>query len=356
MINVLVVEDSPVLRELLVHILQSDPQLRVVGTASTGEEAIALAERLRPDVITMDIHMPIMDGFEATRRIMQECPAPVVVVSGSSSREETAWAFRAIEAGALAVVQKPVGPDHPHHDMMQLQLLTKVKLMSQVKVVRRWPGPRTRAPLQVSVRAPQPLEVVAIGASTGGPPVLQTILAGLAADFSASVLVVQHMARGFLEGFAEWLSQSSALPVQMGIHGEVLRSGRVYVAPEERHMRVSPTRKILLVDEDSRNGLRPSVAQLFQSVADVYGSRAAGVLLTGMGKDGAKELLVMRERGAVTVAQDKESSVVYGMPAEAVRIGAAAYELPPPQIVTLLNMLARGALVRARAHKGDHDL
>ena len=352
MIKVLVVEDSPVLRELLIHILQSDPELHVAGAAGTGEEAITLAERLRPDVITMDIHMPSMDGFEATRRIMQQCPTPVVVVSGSSSRAETAWAFRAMEAGALAVVHKPVGPEHPDHEMMRAQLLTKVKLMSQVKVVRRWPRPRTYAtpPLSAPPR-PQAVDVVAIGASTGGPPVLQTILSSLPTDFPAAILVVQHMAPGFLEGFAEWLAQSSPLPVRMAAHGDTLVPGNVYIAPDGRHMKVTPTGKVALFEEGAKNGLRPSVAELFLSVADVYGPRAAGVLLTGMGKDGAEELLLMRERGAATIAQDKESSVVYGMPGEAARIGAACYELPPSQIVSLLMLLARGAVARARAQK-----
>jgi two-component system chemotaxis response regulator CheB len=355
-IDVLVVEDSPVLRELLIHILGAEPDLRVVGAATTGEEALALAARLRPHVITMDIHLPIMDGFEATRRIMQQCPAPVVVVSGSSSREETTWAFRAIEAGALAVVHKPVGPQHPDHESMRIELVSKVKLMAQVKVVRRWPRPR---PSQVpAISAPprsRPVEVVAIGASTGGPPVLQTILSDLPAGFSAAVLVVQHMSPGFIEGFADWLAQTCRLPVQLPAHGDLLQPGCIYLAPDGRHMRVSPAGSVLLSEEASQNGLRPSVAELFRSVAEVYGPRAAGVLLTGMGKDGAEELQFMRARGAVTIAQDKESSVVYGMPAEAVRIGAASHVLPPAQIASLLVLLARGATTGSQVLRAKHE-
>lgn len=344
MINVLLVEDSPVVRDLLAYILHSDPKVRVIATAAGGEEAVAAAQRTRPDVITMDIHMPGMDGFDATRRIMQVCPTPIVIVSGSSSKEETAWAFRAIEAGALAVVGKPRGPGTPGYEESAEQLLRTVKLMSEVKVVRRWARP-SRSPqreLSSSPSVPADVRLVAMGASTGGPPVLQTILSSLLGDFPAPIVVVQHMAAGFIEGFAEWLGQTCQLPVSVAKHRAELLPGHVYVAPDGREMKVSEGGTVLLVEEAPRNGIRPSVASLFRSVAEAYGATALGVLLTGMGKDGAEELKLMRQRGAVTIAQDRKSSVVYGMPGEAVRIGAAVYELSPEQIASALQGLVRG--------------
>lgn len=346
MIDVLIVEDSPSARELLAYILGSDPDLRVVGVAHTGEEALQMAERLRPHVITMDIHLPSMDGFEATRRIMQQTPTPVVVVSGSSSREETAWAFRAVEAGALAVVRKPSGPASVDFEHTREQLLRMVKLMAEVKVVRRWAS-HSRGANQTALVTPsvslkaEPVELVAIGASTGGPPVLQKILSGLPGDFFLPVVIVQHMSPGFMEGFAEWLAQYCPLQVQIGKQGVPLRPGNVYLAPDNRDLRVNEAKRLVLTDDPPRNGLRPSVSHLFRSVAEIYGPRAAGVLLTGMGKDGAEELKIMRERGAITIAQNQETSVVFGMPGEAVRLDAANYVLSPEQITSFLVALSR---------------
>src|SRR5665811_2307336 len=198
MIKVLVVEDSPVVREFLVHILGADPGIQVIGTANDGEQALEAVARKRPDVITMDIHMPKLDGLEATRRIMETHPTPIVIVSGSTDPREVATTFRAMEAGAVAVLRRPAGIGHPDHEATVRELVQTVKLMSEVKVVRRWPRVRREIsvpgpPEPVVGRAPAGVKVVAIGASTGGPPVLQTILAGLPKDFPAPVLIVQHM-------------------------------------------------------------------------------------------------------------------------------------------------------------------
>jgi two-component system chemotaxis response regulator CheB len=214
MIKVLVVEDSVVLREFLVHVLGLDPELRVVGTARNGEEALESVTRLRPDVITMDINMPRMNGFEATRRLMETRPTPIVIVSGSWDPDEVATSFRAVEAGALAVLPRPAGIGHPEHAAMAAHLVQTVKLMAEVKVVRRWGRPKREATLPSVFReaearpGPMPAEVeaVALGASTGGPLVLQTILSGLPGDFPASVFLVQHMAAGFMQGFVDWLA------------------------------------------------------------------------------------------------------------------------------------------------------
>ncbi len=339
MIKVLVVEDSPVVREFLVHILSSDSGIHVIGTASDGESAIEAVQQLQPDVITMDIHMPKMDGLEATRRIMEAHPTPIVIVSGSTDPHDVAITFRATEAGALAVLRRPFGIGHQQFEATARELLQTVKLMAEVKVVRRWPR-RERAQEAMPARRPAKVAVVALGASTGGPPVLQTILAGLPQNFPAPILIVQHMASGFVQGFAEWLGHSSALPVQLAVHGASMLPGHVYVAPDDFQMKVERGGKIVLSKDEPESGLRPSVSCLFRSLADSYGSESVAVLLSGMGRDGAQELKLLRDLGAFTIAQDKESSVVHGMPGEAIKLDAAQMILPPEKIAPLLRSLA----------------
>lgn len=344
LINVLVVEDSPVVREFLIYALQSDPCIRVIGTACNGEEALVAVRHYRPDVITMDIHMPKMGGLEATRRIMEADPRPIVIVSGSRDSREVMTAFEAMEAGALAVLSRPAGIGHPDHEATVRALVQKVKLMSEVKVVRRWPrvqhSPQSPRPAEMTLaNARTAVRVVAIGASTGGPPALHTILNGLPKTYSAPLLIVQHMATGFIAGFVEWLAQSSALPVHVAAHDCLVLPGHAYVAPDDHQMRVGRTGRIVLTRDDPENGLRPSVSYLFRSIADVYGREAAAGLLSGMGRDGAEELRQLRDKGAVTFAQDKESSVVHGMPGEAIRLDAAMLILSPEKIAGALTSL-----------------
>lgn len=349
MIRVLVVEDTPVVREFLVHVLSSDPALHVIATAKDGEEALGAVERHRPDVITMDVHMPKLNGLEATRRIMETRPTPIVIVSGSSNASEVAWIFEAMEAGALAVAERPMGIGHSNHKVTAAALIQTVKLMSEVKVVRRWARRRTEAvlasvapPPEVEVR-PLPAEVklIAIGASTGGPPALHQILAGLNATLAVPVLIVQHISPGFTEGFVEWLGQTSALPVQVATHGQRILAGNVYVAPDGYQMKAEKEARLSLTKDAPENGHRPSVSCLFRSAAETFGDEAIGVLLSGMGKDGAAELKLMRDQGAITIAQDKESSVVHGMPGEAILIGAATYVLAPDRIAAVLGSLLK---------------
>ena len=345
MIKVLVVEDSPVVREFLVHILGSDPDIHVVATANDGEEAIVAAGRWQPDVITMDIHMPTVDGIEATRRIMEMHPAPIVIVSGSIDPQEVATSFRATEAGALAVLRRPAGLGHPDHDAMVRDLVRTVKLMSEVKVVRRWPR-RERGVATSLLPAPDlgrvtnTVRAVAIGASTGGPPVLARMLAALPKNFPVPILIVQHMAAGFIQGFVEWLAQLSSLPVHIATHGETLLPGHAYVAPDDHQMKLGPGDRIVLAGDPPENGLRPAVSALFRSLAEVHGGESVACLLTGMGRDGAEELKLLRNKGAITFAQDKESSVVHGMPGEAIRLDAASFVLSPEKMAAALISLA----------------
>lgn len=350
-IKVLIVEDSRVVRELLMYILGSDPEIQVIGTANNGEEALQALNKLQPDVVTMDINMPVMDGYEATRRIMETHPRPIVIVSVSVDAEQIASTFQALEAGALAAVQKPTGIGHPDHEETARTLIKMVKLMSEVKVVRRWARRAEKEPvsslqpkLEEGSKSPGgDIKIIAVGASTGGPPVLRAILSGLPSDFPVPVLIVQHMSPGFISGFADLLAQSCRLPIHVAVHMEPILPGHVYLAPDGLQMGVgNGGSRIDLTPNDPEEGLRPATSYLFRSVAEIYGCKAVGVLLTGMGKDGAKELKLMKAKGSVTIAQDKESSVIFGMPGEAVKLDAAVHVLPPAKITELLIRLTSG--------------
>ena len=351
MINVLVVEDSPVVREFLIHILSSDPDITVIATAHDGEEALDLVRRYRPDVITMDIHMPKLNGLEATRLIMETNPTPIVIVSGSGNTHEVATTFDAMNAGALAVLRRPAGIGHMDHQAMARNMVQTIKLMSEVKVVRRWSHMRTAGPtLQPAnlglIRESAQIRVVALGASTGGPSAIETILAALPRNFPVPILIVQHMAAGFVGGFVRWLANSSRLPVHVATHGALLLPGHVHIAPDEYQMKVERGGRIILTKDELENGLRPSVSYLFRAVAEVYGCDAVAGLLTGMGRDGANELRLLKESGAVTFAQDRDSSVVNGMPGEAVKLDAAMLVLPLEKIAAALMNLVN--------HQGKH--
>ncbi len=345
-INVLVADDSRVTRMLLVYLLQADPQIRVIGAVNDGQAALDFARANKPDVIVMDIHMPNLDGFEATRLIMETQPVPIIICSATTDTKEVVITFRMMEAGALACVQKPVAREHVDFERLAANLLETVKLMSEVRLrymaaVRCPPGTPPRlvelTPRLVEVTPASPrIALVGIGASTGGPPVLQTILSSLARDFSGALLIVQHVARGFLPGMVEWLNQTTGLPVHVASHGTVPLPGHAYLAPDDFHMGIGAGGRILLAGGEPENGLRPAVSYLFRSLAEMHGPDAVGVLLTGMGRDGAAELKLMRDHGAVTIAQDRESSVVHGMPGAAIELGAAIHILPADKIAAAL--------------------
>ncbi|QDQ26570.1 chemotaxis-specific protein-glutamate methyltransferase CheB [Chitinimonas arctica] len=346
-IRILVVDDSIVVRELLVYILNSDPDLEVVGLAADGDAALAAAVRLQPDVITMDIHMPRMDGFTATRCIMEACPTRIIMVTDTAQPQHVAATFRALEAGALTVLARPPGPASSDFAALAKSLTDTIKLMAEVQVIRRW----SRAPLAAAPVNGAPVMInphqgngrlVAIGASTGGPLALQAILSSLPKNFPAPIAIVQHISPGFALGFAKWLAQASGYSVRVARQGETMLAGHAYVAPDGLQMHVGGNAEVILVSDGVGQGLRPSVAHLFSSVARAYGSRAIGVLLTGMGCDGAQELLQMKMAGAVTVAQEGKSAVVNGMPGEAVKLGAARFVLTPEEMPTVLCRWADG--------------
>ena len=354
MIRVLVAEDSPTLREFLVHILSAEPDIQVMATVSDGVQAVEATGRLRPDVVTMDIHMPRLDGFDATRRIMENNPVPIVIVS-SWMNDQVAATFRAIEAGALAFVPRPHGVGHRDFGASAEELVRMVRLMAEVKVVRRWraTAPEARRTMPASSlpgagpkTAARPVpKIVAIGASTGGPIALQTILAGLKPDFPAPLLVVQHISPGFVQGFVEWLGASSPLPVHLARQGDRLRPGHVYLAPDGLHMGIARTgddgESIRLDGTPPENAIRPAISYLFRSVGRTVGPSAVGVLLSGMGADGAAELKRLKDMGAATIAQSKESSVVHGMPGVAISLGGASHVLDPSGIASWLMQWAQ---------------
>jgi len=346
-IRVLIVDDSQVTRDLLTFILSSDPAIQVTGTAKDGKEAIQAVRDLKPDIVLMDLIMPVMGGLEATRSIMETTPTPIVIVSAVWSASEAKKSFQAMEAGALAALPKPVGISHPHYANLTKELIQTVKLMSEVKVFRKRPQAEKTAVLPADVIFKQNaamkknLKVVVIGASTGGPQAVKTVLSGLPKDFPAPVLIVQHIAAGFIQHFADWLAATTGLPVNLAAPGEYPLPGHAYLAPDAYQMGLSADGRIVLLPGSPADTLCPSVAFLFRSIAEVCPQNAVAVLLTGMGKDGARELKLLRDKGAVTIAQDRESSVIYGMPGEAVALAAASFVLPPEKIAEMLTGLVQ---------------
>jgi two-component system, chemotaxis family, protein-glutamate methylesterase/glutaminase len=351
-IKVLVVDDSAVTRTVLIQLLDTEPDIHVIGAVDDGQAAIDLLNRgPRPDIVVMDIHMPRLDGFEATRLIMESRhPLPIVICTATADPRELAIAFQSLEAGALACVKKPValGPDFEER---RKNLLQNVRLMSEIRVVRRWN--RAREPSQAQTRShtrkprlnSPSFKLVGIGASTGGPPVLQTILSSLPRSFPVPLVIVQHIAPGFLGGMVDWLNQTAALRVHIAVHGTPTLSGHAYIAPDDCHLAVDAHGCIALARTACENGLRPAVSYTFRSLANLYGVSAIGVLLTGMGTDGAAELKQMRDGGAHTIAQDSASSAVHGMPGHAIQLGGAVQILPADKIAgALISQVERSHL------------
>ncbi len=327
-IRVMIVEDSPVVRELLRHLVGQDPRLEVAAALGSAEEALGLLSKVSPDVISLHIRLPGMDGLEATRRIMSERPTPIVVVSASVESEDLRIAINALRAGALAIVEKPAGAGHRDYESLAESLCTQLAIMSEVRLVRRRAEPRRRPPLLP--RPFGPFQALGLGSSTGGPGALARILGELPSDFPIPILVVQHMAPSFMEGFASWLRSVAPQAVSLACDGELPLPEHVYVAPAERHLRLARGR-LRLGEDPPVSSQRPSASVLFESMA-CLGPRALGVLLTGMGEDGAQGLLELRGAGGHTIVEDESTAVVYGMPGAAARLGAACESLPLPEI------------------------
>lgn len=353
MIRVLVVDDSAVLRQSTRFILESDPELKVIGEASNGAEAVSQVERLGPDVITMDIGMPRMDGFEAIREIMAEHPLPIIVVTSMDLDREQEVASHITRLGAVSILNRPSGIASTGYKLFCSKLVDQVKLMSSVRVIRRIRTMQGATPPSVTmlerrVNPPSPTlagvsaaatRLIVIGASTGGPAALHQILSQLPENFGLPIMVVQHISFGFVEGLASWLDSACKLRVQVGKQSERLTPGTVYIAPDNYHMQVDRFNKIVLSATDPVAGHRPAVTALFQSVAQFYGASALGVILTGMGSDGALGMKALSLTGAMTLAQDQASCVVFGMPKEAIALGAIRHILPLDQIAEKIQEL-----------------
>ena len=342
-IRVLVVEDSLTVRQRLLEVLASDPLFEVVGEAGDGRTAIELCKRLRPDVVTLDMMLPVMTGLAATEYIMAHLPTPILVVSSSFNRGEVFKTYDALAAGAVDVIEKPTGLEEP--GAWERQFLSAVRVVSRVKVITHprarltgWPALRRPASQPPDAGGPRPkLELALIGVSTGGPSALVEVLRALPADFPAPILIVLHLAAPFAVAFGDWLGDQSGREVRYATQGEPLSAlaGRVRLAPPDQHLVVHGGR-LGLNREPERHSCRPSVDVLFESVARELGPTTAACLLTGMGRDGAAGLLALRRAGALTIAQDEASSVVYGMPREAAQLGAAVHVAALSEIGPLL--------------------
>ena len=336
-IRVVIAEDSLTVRKRLVEIVSADPELELVGEAADGKEAIELVRRHKPDVLSMDMMMPLMTGLAATEYIMAHFPTPILVVSASINRGELFRTYDALAAGAVDVIEKFTGDGND--EQWGKDYLTTLKLVSRIRVITHPRGrliaipPATSAPAAPGapalLREAQKYSVAAIGASTGGPGAILDVLNGLPDSFSLPILFVLHISEPFGTAFADWLDGQTARRVSYAKEGELVSAsaGRVVMAPPGQHLSVRDGRLRLSLEAE-RHSCRPSVDVLFESLARDYGPAACAVLLTGMGRDGAAGLLKMRQAGALTVAQDEASSVIYGMPREAALLGAATHILP----------------------------
>jgi two-component system, chemotaxis family, protein-glutamate methylesterase/glutaminase len=347
--RILVVEDSATVRKRLRSVLAADPEIDLVGEARDGRQAIDLCRALRPDVVTMDMMLPVMSGLAATEYIMAHCPTPILVVSSSFNRGEIFKTYDALAAGAVDVLEKPNG-DEAEGDW-ERRFLSTLKLVARIRVITH---PRARLRTYVmhglpdarpaeQPEPPRQMKVAAVGASTGGPSAIVEVFRALPRDFALPILLVLHLNPKISFAFADWLDAQSDLRAAFARDGEPVAeaAGRILMAPPDRHMAVRDGR-IHLHAGPERFSCRPSVDVLFESIAREYGQSTAACLLTGMGRDGASGLLSIRMAGGLTIAQDEATSVIYGMPREAALLGAAIRVLPLGEIGPALATLGTG--------------
>lgn len=366
------VDDSAVVQHLLRSVIDGEPDMVVVGTAHDGESALALVEKLRPDLVSMDVCMPGDSGIAATQRIMAVCPTPIAIVTAAPATPDSQLTFDALSAGAVDVIVKPTraiadDPVRRHAFLRQLRSVAGVRVVgirTGGSAVR--PVSSSRPPAHASAPIPRPpapaapllsisdvrrtrASLIAIGASTGGPPCVRTLLGALHPTDAPPVVLTQHMGRDFVPGFVRWLDEAVGVRVMIARPGLVAKKGHAYVAPGDRHLCIDSGGVLWLSDAPSVNHQRPSVDVLFESIASDCPPGVVGILLTGMGADGARGLSALRHAGALTVAQDEASSVVFGMPKAAVEIGAAEAMGDPPAIAQLLGRLKSSPLISTNA-------
>jgi two-component system chemotaxis response regulator CheB len=347
-VGVLVVDDSPICRQLICDALAKDPDLEVIGTCSDGQQAVNMVRELRPQVVTMDVDMPVMDGLTAVEHIMAETPVPILVLTADPRSQKPELTCKALEMGALALQVKPsldAGPE-------AWNLAREVKLISSVKVIRHLRGnkkvgkPATISPLATPLEAQSfnasPIGVVAIASSTGGPQVIHKLFNELPADFPAPIVIVQHINSAFAESLAGWLSATSKIKVRLAKDGDALVPGEALVAPPGHHLLIPGRGRVLLRPGEPHDGHLPSGTLLLESAAKTYGRRAVGMILTGMGSDGADGMLAIKTAGGKTIAQNQESCVVFGMPGAAIAKNAAQYIVHSDDLGATLLRMARG--------------
>jgi len=326
MIRVLITEDSPTIAEIIRMTLIKDKEIQVIGWAKNGKECIEMTNKLKPNVITMDIRMPVMDGFEATKQIMAKTPTPILVFSASIN-DDLNVTFNALKFGALDVLEKPrtLTAGKSSDDMAE-ELIQRIKIVSRVRPFKKTFKP---TPLESKKHRPKRISIssdgdsiLIIGASTGGPPVLNYILNKLPSKFPLPILIAQHITRGFIEGLVTWLQDGCSIKIKIGENNEPVEKGKVYLAPDNYHMGITDNKKIFLSNAPPISGHRPSVNFLMESSASVYREHCMGIILTGMGRDGAMGMMAIKKEGGFTLSQDMESSAIFGMPKVAIESGA----------------------------------
>lgn len=328
MIKVLIAEDSTTLQQLLVEALGREPDIQIVGLARNGMEAVSMTRQLKPDVITMDVNMPEMDGLQATSLIMSECPTPILIVTGNNGEGEVLHAMTALQAGALALINKPSSLTKEAFEESAWQLIRHIKAMAGMKLVkiRRKERSVTASGSSHATYNPDDIQLkrlthVAIAASTGGPAALGRILKQLPQSFPLPIFIVQHIAPGFIHGFREWLDSQVQLKVELAQAGQKARAGIIYLAPEDKHIGLNNKGVIELNSGEKIGGFRPSANYLFASLANIVGDTTLALVLTGMGNDGLSGAAALKQKGAMIISQDENSSVVYGMPKAVIDAG-----------------------------------
>lgn len=340
-LRVVVVDDTLTSRQLLVHIVNHSGDMQVVGEGHDGEQALKLARELKPDLLLMDIIMPRLNGLDATERIMQQTPLPIILITASLEVHETDIAFRGIRAGALSVLQKPQGlnPDEISHVRATIRALAGVKVIHHFSRSSPQPDKPTQRDQSITDLTICNPRIVGIAASTGGPAALAEIIKNITVDFPLPIIIVQHISPDFILSMAAWLETLSPLPIEVAKAGDLPIAGTIYIAPANYHLSIQTNGRFHLEPTAGTWRYMPSCDVLLFSLAHVYGRHAIGIVLTGMGDDGADGLRAMYEAGAITIAQDQATSVVYGMPYEALNRGGVQHVMSLSEISTTLNRL-----------------
>ncbi|EAZ88528.1 chemotaxis-specific protein-glutamate methyltransferase CheB [Crocosphaera chwakensis] len=355
-IKVLLVDDSPVALKILQRLIDSSSDVQVIATASNGQEALELIPKVNPNVICTDFHMKGMDGLALTQKVMTKYPIPILIISNSVQEDDPGNIFKLLQAGAIDVFPKPITGQDSDYERIKNLLITKIKVLSGVSVFTKSFSQASQPQLKTLKSVPNsslnsinptvdnhrsPIKVVTIGASTGGPKALHQIIAPLPKNFPVPIICTQHISPGFLEGLVSWLESESQLKIKIAQAGEYPVPGTVYFAPDNYHLGLNSQGQFGHLNSAPVDGHRPSVTAMFESVAKFYRQGTVGVLLTGMGRDGARGMNAIAQAGGINIAQDEKSCTVFGMPKEAIALGVVNYVLPLQEIAPFLNKLQR---------------